>query len=176
MNSKLHLILGSMYSGKSSILIRELLRYRAIGKHIFCINSLKDIRTINDEIMTHDGISIPACKSENLMNDVYLPYNIEVVGIDEAQFFPDLLPFVQKMLNNGMIVIVAGLDGDYQQKEFGDILKLIPLSDSYQKCYAFCKLCHDGTPGSFTKRIINNDSQVLVGSEKEYISVCRKHL
>ncbi len=175
-NGKLHLILGSMYSGKSSILIKELLRYRAIGKKVFCISSSKDTRTPDEAVMTHDGITIPACKSTALMDNKVLPYNVEVVGIDEAQFFPDLIVFTKKLLSMGLHVIVAGLDGDYQQQSFGDILKLIPLADSYQKIYAFCKVCQDGTPGSFTKRIINNDNQVLVGADKEYIAVCRRHL
>jgi len=75
-----------------------------------------------------------------------------------------------------MIIIVAGLDGDYQQKQFGDILKLIPIADSYQKVYALCKICQDGTPASFTKRIVNNNQQILVGAKESYISVCRFHL
>ncbi len=175
--TKLHLIMGSMYSNKSTELIRTLLRYKAIGKNIFCINSTKDTRTPSNEIMTHDGISIPACKATSLLKDTCVPYNTHVIGIDEAQFFDDLVDFVNEQLSKKMIIIVAGLDGDYQQREFGDILKLIPIADSYQKVYSMCKICQDGTPGSFTKRITNHENQqILVGASEHYISVCRKHL
>jgi thymidine kinase len=175
---ELHLILGSMYSSKSSSLISQLLRYRAIGHNVFCINSIKDSRTPNNEVKTHDKISIPASKTLDLFSEfVYIPYDTTVIGIDEAQFFKDLIPFVKKQIDNDMIVIVAGLDGDYKQREFGDILKLIPIADSYKKVYALCKICKDGTPGSFTKRInTNNDTNILIGSDDYYISVCRKHL
>lgn len=175
--AKLHLIMGSMYSNKSTELIITLLKYKAIGKNIFCINSTKDIRTPSNEIMTHDGISIPACKATHLIKDVYVPYNTHVIGIDEAQFFEDLIPFINMQLSMKMIIIVAGLDGDYQQREFGDILKLIPIADSYQKVHSMCKICQDGTPGSFTKRInIDDKQQIVVGAGEYYISVCRKHL
>jgi len=178
MNQKpnLHLILGPMYSSKSNELIRQLLRYHAIGKNIFCINSKLDTRSKDNQIRTHDGVTIPASKAENLLSDINVPYNSQVIGIDEAQFFPDLIPFVQEKLKDNMIIIVAGLDGDYQQKKFGDILKLIPIADSYQKVYALCKICQDGTPASFTKRIVNDNQQILVGAKESYISVCRFHL
>ena len=151
MNNTLHLILGSMYSGKSSQLIRKLLCYKAVGRNIFCINSSKDTRTPRNEIMTHNGETIPACKTNTLK--IEIPPDTHVIGIDEAQFFPDLVEFIKRSIPK-YTLIVAGLDGDYKQKQFGDILKLIPLADSYEKIYAFCKICQDGTPGSFTKRII----------------------
>lgn len=174
-SGKLHLILGPMYSGKSSNLIRKLLRFESIGKKIYCINSIKDIRTPNNEIKTHDNITIPSCKV-NYLSEVYIPYDVKVLGIDEAQFFPDLLNFVKEKLKQKYIIIIAGLDADYKQEPFGDILKLIPISDSYEKLYAYCKMCKDETKAPFTKRIINSQQQILVGANNEYMAVCRDHL
>jgi thymidine kinase len=171
---ELHLILGNMRSGKSSHLINNLLRYKAIGHNIFCINSINDTRTPNNEIKTHDLVTIPAIKCKNLKIDI--PYNTTVIGIDEAQFFDDLIPFIKYMLEKKMIIIVAGLDSDYKQEPFGEILKLIPIADTYKKVYSFCKICKNGTLGSFTKRInTNNKEKILVGDDY-YISVCRKCL
>lgn len=175
MEGKLHLILGSMYSGKSTKLINELKKNRAIGKNIFCINSKIDTRTPNKKIKTHDGIHIQSSTVE-FLNSLTIPENIDVIGIDEAQFFKDLIPFVTKMNQVGVSVIVAGLDGDSNQEKFGNILDLIPIADSYEKVYSFCKICKDGTPGSFTKRISNTKNKILIGSDEHYIAVCKKHL
>lgn len=177
MGSELHLILGCMYSGKSSSLLHKLHRYKSIGKHVFFINSIIDNRNF-DTHNTQD-MKIKVHKTDTLKN-VSIPSNINVIGIDEAQFFPDLVWFVENCLKiHGMIIIVAGLDGDYKQEKFGDILSLIPKADKYEKLYAFCTLCKNGTRAPFTKRIINTGTtspQILVGSNNEYIAVCRHHL
>lgn len=170
---QLHLILGPMFSGKSTKLINELLRYKSLNKQIFSIKPSIDNRYSIDHITTHDGISIPACETDKLLN-VTIPYNTDVIGIDEAQFFQDLLPFVQKY--RSYTIIIAGLDGDTNQQKFGDILNLIPIADTYHKSYAFCKICQDGTPAPFTKSIHHKNSQIHIGGKKEYIAVCKKHL
>ena len=172
---KLHLILGPMYSQKSTRLINNLSRYNSIGLKVFCVNSVKDTRANDNEIKTHDQVTIKACKTE-FLSQVHVPYNTQVIGIDEAQFFPDLIPFVKNKIEQSIIIIISGLDGDYQQNEFGDILKLIPIADSYEKVYAFCNICKNGTLAPFTKRINVYNEQILVGGKKDYISVCRKHL
>jgi thymidine kinase len=160
----------------SSSLITQLLRYKAIGKKVYCINSAKDTRSSLNVIKTHDNIMIDSCKIEKLA-DAYIPYNIEVIGIDEAQFFPDLKEFVIQKLKEKYTIIVAGLDGDYQRHRFGQILDLIPIADSFEKKYAFCKECSDGTPAPFTKKITSMESNgnILIGAGNEYSAVCSKH-
>lgn len=185
---KLHLYLGCMRSGKTTSLINDLQRYESIGKKFICISSIKDKRSGVNEVKTHDGVVFNAYKTMHLTKRYKneegkefslpsIPHDVSVIGIDECQFFSDLVPFVNEKLKKGYIIILAGLDGDYKQNEFGDILKFIPKADSYKKLYAFCSMCKDGTQASFTKRINTEcKKQELVGANDYYISVCRKHL
>jgi len=172
----IQLIIGSMYSGKSTELFRRLSRFQAIGKKILVINSKDDTRTDNS-IKTHNNIKLDALKLNNLndllnLND-YL--ESEVIGIDEAQFFGDLYNFTLEVEKTNKIVIISGLDGDFQRKPFGQILDIIPLCDSVIKLNSLCMFKKDGTHASFTKRINNNsDQQKLVGSKESYISVSRE--
>ena len=96
----------------------------------------------------------------------------EVVGIDEGQFFSDLIPFSESLANVGKIVIIAALDGTYQRTAFGDILKLVPLSESIIKLNAICMVCYN-TAG-FTKRITNEKAVELIGGTDKYMAVCRE--
>ena len=95
--------------------------------------------------------------------------------IEEGQFFENLYEFaVQAADIDNKVVIVAGLDGDSNREEFGDIIKLIPKCDSVVKLHALCSICKDGTLACFTKRIVKNQSKILVGVN-EFIPVCRFH-
>ena len=75
-----------------------------------------------------------------------------------------------------MKIIVAGLDGDSSQNKFGQILDLIPLADTYTKKYALCHYCQNGTPGVFTHRIVDSNSQIMIGAQGKYVSLCRSCL
>ena len=99
-----------------------------------------------------------------------------VIAVDEAQFFTGLRPFVERALSHGKHVILAGLDGDYRQQVFGEILSLIPLADNVIKLSALCMVCKDGTEGPFSKRLTSDTCQECVGGASEYAAVCRKHL
>ena len=175
MNPRVEIILGSMYSGKSTELIRRLSRYDAIGKQTLLINHDYDTRT-GKSVKTHSNITKDAIKTDRLMNLVCSPEyeNRYVIGIDEAQFFPDLLEFV-KYSEMNKIIIMSGLDGDYNRKPFGQILECIPLCDSVVKLTAMDMISKDGTPGIFTKRISKNDGQILIGANDHYISVSRQN-
>ena len=109
------------------------------------------------------------------MLDTPLFKEADVIGIDEAQFFNDLYNFVVLAENYNKIIIVSGLDGDYQRKPIGQILLLIPLCDTVTKLHAYDMIDKDGTPGIFTKRIINSKAQVVIGAENEYMAVSRKN-
>ena len=98
----------------------------------------------------------------------------ESIFIDEAQFFPDLYDIVKILVDtHKKHVVIAGLDGDSNRKEFGDILKLIPISDSVDKLTAYCSKCNNGTIALFSKKIIDNGVKIDIGNN--YIPVCRNH-
>jgi thymidine kinase len=172
----IEVILGCMFSGKTTELIRRISRYQAINKPVLCINHSIDTRAKSNSIKTHEGRSIPALKTNKLIDIVVsVEYNnSEVIGIDEAQFFEDLIPFVKHTEKLNKKLIICGLDGDYKREPIGDILKCIPLADSVIKLTALDP--KDGTPAIFTQRKdkINKD-QILVGGQNEYCAVSRKN-
>lgn len=181
MNTKVEIILGCMFSGKSTELLRRCKCYHAIGKKILLINHTFDSRT-DDSILTHDGTKHVALKLSYLMdllhNKTYrdLLYSSSVIGIDEGQFFNDLLEFVKAVERLNKIVIIAGLDGDSERKPFGKLLQCIPLCDSVVKLTALDMIKKDGTPAIFSKRIKeDNKSRVLVGGKDLYKAVSREN-
>ena len=177
-SSRIEIIIGCMFSGKSTELLRRLNRYNAINFNTLLINNANDTRTENS-IKTHDNVVKTAIKVNNLI-DLFTTYKKEyqqadVIGIDEAQFFPDLLDFVLKSERDNKIIIIAGLDGDSNRKPFGQILDCIPLCDHVIKLSAMDMVSKDGTFGIFTKRIVDDDNLICIGSNKEYMAVSRKN-
>jgi thymidine kinase len=98
--------------------------------------------------------------------------NANVIGIDEGQFFPDLLDFCDLQANSGKVVIVAGLDGTFQRKAFNSVCDLIPMAEVVDKLNAICTFC--GKTAYFSKRIVNNTEIELVGGAETYAATCRK--
>ena len=188
----LEIILGSMYSGKSTRLVEIYNQCKFCDIPVTVINHSIDNRYDDELMSTHDQVKIPCIKTENLLelwaeDDIDLETNIgfihrikdklliiksNVILINEGQFFPDLEEFVIKMLENNKKIYVCGLDGDFQRKKFGKILDLIPLCDKVTKLTSLCSLCKNGTPGIFSKRITSEKEQTIVGSDN-YIPVCR---
>ena len=163
-----------MFSGKTSELVRRLKRYEVIGKSILVINSSKDTRCLEHVLRTHDNMKFDCVKTNNLDE---LNYDkVDVIAIDEAQFFVGLRQFVKKALVHGKTVLLTGLDGDYKQEKIGEILDCVPLADKVFKLTAMCMECMDGTHGPFTKRIVNSDKIELVGGKEMYMARCRNHL
>jgi thymidine kinase len=171
----LELIIGNMFSGKSTELIRRIHREKSINKKIIVINYISDNRYSSNSISTHDLVKVNCVKLENLME---LPEKLideyDSIFIDEGQFFKDLYQFVTKFINKH--IVVSGLDGDFNQKPFGDILQLIPLCDTVDKLCAYCKVCNNGTLAPFSKKIVCGDTQIDIGGSDKYLPVCRKHL
>ena len=188
----LEIILGSMYSGKTSRLVEIYKQYKFCNISVVVINHSIDTRYDDELLSTHDKIKIPCIKTEKLF-DIY-PYDLnlekgvqnipritdkfkivacEVILINEGQFFPDLEEFVKILLTNDKKVYVCGLDGDFERKKFGQILNLIPLCDKVTKLTSLCSVCKNGAPGIFSKRITLETEQTVVGSDN-YIPVCRK--
>ena len=166
----LEIILGSMYSGKTSRLVEIYKQCQFCNMSVIVINHTIDNRYDNNLMSTHDQIKIPCLKTETLMDLSIIESN--VILINEGQFFPDLEEFVEKMLEHKKKIYVCGLDGDFQRKKFGQILNLIPLCDKVTKLTSLCSLCKNGTPGIFSKRITFEKEQTVVGSDN-YIPVCR---
>ena len=177
--SRLEIIMGCMFSGKSTELIRRLKRYKAIGENVLVINSSTDTRSDEQVLKTHDNETFNCIKTDNL-KDIFSNENFlksKIIGIDEGQFFKDLYDFVFLTLHNyEKHIIIASLDGDYNQNVFGQTLSLIPLADDVSKLKAFCMECNDGTLAPFSKRNVISSEQELVGSNGMYSAVCRKHL
>jgi thymidine kinase len=188
----LELIIGPMFSGKTSRIVEIYNQCKFCNISVAVINHSIDTRYDEEQLSTHDQIKIPCIKTEKLFDiwteHISLEDSIEknprikdkfkiatssVVLINEGQFFPDLFEFVNKLLVEGKKVYVCGLDGDFERKKFGSILDLIPLCDKINKLSSLCSLCRDGTPGIFSMRLSQETHQTVVGSEN-YIPVCRK--
>lgn len=179
MSGRIDIIMGCMFSGKSTEIIRIINRYKALEKKILIINHKSDNRYKENSIATHSNIFINCISLENLetlkTSSKYDYQNSEVIVIEEAQFFKNLYDFALNAAEkDNKIVVIAGLDGDSNREEFGDIIKLIPKCDNVTKLHALCIKCKDGTLACFTKRIVDNKSKILIGVN-EFIPVCRYH-
>ena len=187
----LKVVLGCMFSSKTSYLISEISRYKHITDKILVINNILDKERYNDTdefsiLKTHDNKECHAILVKNLQdikdNEYYnqkYDYS-EIIVIDEGQFFPDLYTFIRQELfskSNKKIFIVAGLSGDYKMEPIGDMIKLIPLANEIKQLYAYCIYCKDGTLASFTHKFVYHDkhSQIDVGSSDMYSPCCREH-
>ena len=172
----LKIILGCMYSGKTSSLIRIYKYNKIAGIKTEVINYIDDNRYDPVKMSTHDGIKIDCLKFKNL-NELFdkesdLIEKTDSFIINEGQFFNDLYDVVNKLVNEyHKVVYVGGLDGDFKMKKFGQILDLIPMSDSVEKLTAICSLCKK--KAAFTKRITKETVQTMIGGADKYIPVCR---
>jgi thymidine kinase len=147
----LSLTLGCMFSGKTTALIQN----KVEGVHMILDYDTSDATSYSISLLhSHDGEMIHCIKTKRL-SEIDIS-TADILSINEAQFFPDLVSFVQEALKQKKRIYVYGLDGDFQQKPFGDILALIPFADSYTKLYATC-LC--GKKAPFSKRISTNTLQ-----------------
>jgi thymidine kinase len=175
----IEVIMGCMFSGKSTELIRRLRRHRAINEKILVINSAKDTRSSDDVIKTHNWETFACMKITDLTTALNFIKNdrYAVVAIDEAQFFTGLREFVQNISTHVKRIIIAGLDGDFLQRPFGEIFQVLPMADEVIKLHALCMVCKNGTPAPFTKRFCEDTTtQEIVGDHDIYKAVCRKCL
>jgi thymidine kinase len=177
----LEILVGPMFAGKSSAILRTVNRYKSLGWSICIISHKSDSRFSNEPLLiNHDLASCPCVKWSSLMDhvdDVTLN-SARLVIIDEAQFFPDLRKFVEYIVDTcKKNVLVVGLDGDADRKPFGQILDCLPLADTITKLKSFCLECGDGTEAIFTlcKKKASKTCQVLVGGSETYVPLCRKH-
>lgn len=172
-NGQIQLILGPMFSGKSTELIRRLKRYEVAQYKVLIVKYAKDTRYDETRIATHDRQLMAAVSATALghLDDAALD-DADVIGVDEAQFFPDVLDFAEKMSNCGKIVLLAALDGTYQRKPFPNILELVALAENVIKLSAVCMNCFG--EAAFTKRTSADEEIEVIGGADKYMAVCRK--
>jgi len=166
---ELHLIIGPMFSGKTT----KLIEYSRQFNKPAIINYAGDIRYHPTLLSTHDQIMVPCIQTYELAS-LFCHKEVmsaEAIFINEGQFFGDLLDSVVKWVDEqGKRVFVCGLDGDFQRKPIGDIHLLISLCDTLEKLCARCSLCF--LPAPFTLRTTTEKSQIMIGSD-EYMPLCR---
>ncbi len=163
-----------MFSGKTEELIRRLKRAEIAHLNVEIFKPVIDIRYDPVNIVSHDESSIPSTPVENSQTILLLTNNVDVVGIDEAQFFDDQLPDVcEQLALKGIRVIVAGLDMDYKKEPFGQIPALLAKADFITKLHAICVKC--GHIANYSYRLPHgHEGQLLLGEKDLYEPRCRK--
>lgn len=168
----IEVICGSMFSGKTEELIRRLKRARIANQKVEIFKPGIDIRYDEEKIVSHDENAILSTPVDNSQKILLLAQDVEVVGIDEAQFFdPEIADVCDELAFRGIRVIVAGLDMDYTGKPFGQMPFLMAKADYVTKLHAICMRC--GNIASYSYRKIPNDDQVMLGEKDVYEPLCR---
>lgn len=169
----IEVICGSMFSGKTEELIRRINRVKIARRNIRIFKPTLDYRYSENDIVSHNMTSteaIPVMSSLVIYNT--LPEDVEVVAIDEAQFFDmELVQVVQNLAKAGKRVIIAGLDMDYLGQPFGPMPDLMAIADDVYKTRAICVKC--GRLANFSYRITENSERVLIGEKQDYMPLCR---
>ena len=167
----LELILGPMFSGKTTELFRRLLRCAAARENCLLIKYDRDNRYSESHASTHDEQMLNAT-SLKVLKPICDNTSFDVIGIDEGQFYPDIVEAVNTLVSQGKRVIISALDGDFMMRPFGDVLQLVPKADSVIKLNAVCALCHKDA--SFTRRISAETQVEVIGGADKYVATCRK--
>jgi thymidine kinase len=168
----IEVIAGSMFSGKTEELIRRLKRAKIARQSVEIFKPDIDVRYSKNEVVSHDENSIQSTPVSNSANILLLSGNVDVIGIDEAQFFDKgLVEVVTKLANMGIRVIVAGLDMDFKGIPFGPIPELMAVADHITKVHAICVKC--GNIAQFSHRLSAKEQTVLIGEKDVYEPLCR---
>lgn len=168
----IEVICGSMFSGKTEELIRRLKRAQIAKQKVEIFKPVIDVRYHETDVVSHDSNIISSTPVESSNNILLLANDVEVVGIDEAQFFDESLAEVcNQLANRGIRVIVAGLDMDFQGKPFGPIPALMAAAEYVTKVHAICMLC--GSLAQFSHRVAEDKQRVLLGEKDSYQPLCR---
>lgn len=169
---RIEVICGSMFSGKTEELIRRLKRASFAKQRVEIFKPAIDTRYSNDEVISHDRNSIQSTPIDSSASILLFSSEIDVVGIDEAQFFDEgLVNVCNELANRGIRVIIAGLDMDFKGIPFGPMPALCAIADEVTKVHAICVRC--GDLAYISHRIIASDKRVLLGEKEEYEPLCR---
>ncbi len=168
----IEVVCGSMFSGKTEELIRRLKRAEIAEQKVSIFKPMIDTRYSEEDIVSHNDNAISSTPVSHSSSLLLLSENVEVVGVDEAQFFDDELPSVcEQLARNGVRVIVAGLDMDFQGKPFGPMPALLAMADYITKLHAICMSC--GSLASHSFRKTASKDKVLLGEKDAYEARCR---
>jgi len=169
----IEVITGSMFSGKTEELIRRLKRAKIAMQEVEIFKPQIDARYSDDEVISHDENAIRSTPVSTAGNILLLANNVDVVGIDEAQFFDmGLIEVCNSLANKGIRVIIAGLDMDFKGRPFGPIPGLIATAEYVTKVHAICVKC--GNLAHHTHRKLKADKLVILGEKDLYEPLCRK--
>lgn len=168
----IEVICGSMFSGKTEELIRRLKRARIANLKVEIFKPAIDTRYDEQNVVSHDEKFVVSTPVQNSMNILLLSEGVDVVGIDEAQFFDQgLVEVCEQIARRGTRVIIAGLDMDFRGKPFGPMPDLLAIADYITKVHAICMQC--GNIASRSYRKVKSDTQVLLGETQAYEARCR---
>ncbi|MCF6358978.1 MAG: thymidine kinase [Draconibacterium sp.] len=168
----IEVVAGSMFSGKTEELIRRLKRAIIAKQKVEIFKPVIDVRYSETDIISHDENSIRSTPVENSANILLLAGDVDVIGIDEAQFFDKgIIEVVTKLANSGTRVIITGLDMDFKGVPFGPIPGLMAIADHITKVHAICVRC--GNLAQFSHRMSEKEQLVLLGEKDNYEPLCR---
>ena len=168
----IEVICGSMFSGKTEELMRRLRRAKIAGLRTEIFKPTIDTRYAQEEVVSHDRNSIGSTPIDTAESLLLLASDVDVIGIDEAQFFDPRLPqVVEQLADQGIRVILAGLDMDFKRQPFGPMSTLCAIADSVDKIHAICIEC--GSWASYSYRLVSGQEQVMLGEANEYRPLCR---
>ena len=170
---KIELILGPMFSGKSTRLIELLRKYVYKAKKTIMVKFYADQRyTDKSEVVTHDLIKYDSINCKILRNSFDTFKEYDVIGIDEGQFFADLVEVCEELALMGKIVLIAALNGDFRMEPFPVIQRIIAKADKIKLLKAYCFNCHKDA--KFSLRIVQSNETVLIGAGEAYKPACRE--
>ena len=170
---RVEVVCGSMFSGKTEVLIRRLRRAQFAKQKVEIFKPAIDVRYSEEEVVSHEGNSIPSTPVDSSASILLMAQESEVVGIDEAQFFDDhIVEVCNELAARGIRVIVAGLDLDFKGQPFGPMPALLAIADEVTKVHAICVRC--GALAYVSHRIVAGEKQVLLGEKQEYEPLCRE--
>ena len=170
---RIEVVCGSMFSGKTEELIRRLRRAEFAKQKVEIFKPAIDTRYSDVEVVSHDRHSIMSTPVDSSSSILLLSSDIEVVGIDEAQFFDEgLVDVCNELAGRGVRVIVAGLDMDFKGKPFGPIPGLCAVADEVTKVHAICVRC--GALAYVSHRLVAGEKRVMLGEKAEYEPLCRE--
>ena len=168
----IEVICGSMFSGKTEELLRRLKRARFANQHVLIFKPQTDVRYSDINVVSHDANEIMSTPVENATDILSKVNHADVVAIDEAQFFDDdIIAVCNQLANNGIRVIVAGLDMDFKGNPFGPMPHLMAIAEFVTKVHAICT--KTGNLAHFSHRTSENDELVLLGERNEYEPLSR---
>ena len=170
---RIEVVCGSMFSGKTEELIRRLKRAKFARQRVEIFKPSIDTRYSDEEVVSHDQNAIISTPIDSSSSILLLASDIDVVGIDEAQFLDEgLVQVCNELANRGVRVIVAGLDMDFRGVPFGPIPALCAIADEVTKVHAICVKC--GSLAYVSHRLVQSDKRVLLGETQEYEPLCRE--